>query len=574
MNSALIALVILVLLYLGYRFYGTHIERVVVQPDEAAEVPAIAQRDGVDFEPAKPLMLFGHHFTGISGAGPIVGPILAVAYFGWAAALGWIVLGSIFIGAVHDYLALMISARSEGRSITEVCSRVVSRRASIVFAVFVWLGMLLVIAVFANLAARTLVAVPQVVWPNLALCPIAMLLGWAVYKRGVSLVWGSIVAFALLIGSMVLGYYRPLTLPDSMGDPQTVWYIIVMLYCVAAAVAPVWLLLQPRDYMSSTFTFAGILLGFIGLFAAARVIGAENPPAFVGAVSEKGGPIWPMLFILVACAACSGFHALVGSGTTSKQLPNERYGRQIGYGSMILEAAQGMLVALLAAGGLYWVGTHVAPDGSTLVLSEIMAEEGGGWPSVAFIRSFARVVNLGLPFIGFQALVMFAGIALNATLLDTLDTCTRLARFILTENFGKYTWVLQGRWLATLITVVLATVLGLRGGAAKLWPVFGAANQLIAALALLVIAVYLVGVRRPSIYAVIPGIIMLCTTVAALLYQGYGFITAEQSNWLLGLLSFALALLGLYVVAEAVPRFFEQQRAAVQPAETPPGGGS
>ncbi|MGD8239418.1 MAG: carbon starvation CstA family protein, partial [Armatimonadota bacterium] len=526
-------------------------------------------RDGVDFEPARPVMLFGHHFTGISGAGPIVGPILAVAYFGWAAALGWVVLGSIFIGAVHDYLALMVSARSKGRSITEVCSRVISPRASVVFAVFVWLGMLLVIAIFASLAARTLVAVPQVVWPNLALCPVAMLLGWAVYKRGVSLVWGSIAAFALLVGAMVLGYYQPLALPEWMGDPQRAWYIIVMLYCVAASVIPVWLLLQPRDYMSSTFTFAGIILGFVGLFMAMRLIGAENPPAFVGAFSDKGGPIFPMLFILVACGACSGFHSLVGSGTTSKQLPNECCGRQIGYGGMILEAAQGMLVALLAAGGLYWVGTHAAPDGSTLVLSEIMAEEGGGWASVAFVRSFAHVVNLGLPFLGFSAVLMFAGIALNATLLDTLDTCTRLARFVLTENFGKYTWVLQGRWAATIITVALATTLGLMGGAAKLWPVFGASNQLIAALALMVVAVYLVGVRRPSVYAVIPGIIMLCTTVAALVYQGYGFITAEQPNWLLGLLSFALAVLGLYVVAEAVPRFLEQ-RAPVQPTEPPP----
>ncbi|MFQ5811451.1 MAG: carbon starvation protein A, partial [Armatimonadota bacterium] len=516
MNSAFIALGILFLLYLGYRFYGRHIERVVVQPDEGAEVPAVAQRDGVDFEPARPVMLFGHHFTGISGAGPIVGPILAVAYFGWAAALGWVVLGSIFIGAVHDYLALMVSARSRGRSITEVCSRVISPRASVVFAVFVWFGMLLVIAIFASLAARTLVAVPQVVWPNLALCPIAMLLGWAVYKRGVSLVWGSIVAFALLIGSMVLGYHRPLVLPVWLGDPQTAWYLIVMLYCVAAAVIPVWLLLQPRDYMSSTFTLAGIVLGAIGIFTAAQIIGPENPPAFVGAVSDKGGPIWPMLFILVACGACSGFHALVASGTTSKQLPNECCGRQIGYGGMILEAVQAMLVTLLAAGGLYWVGTHAALDGSTLVLSQIMAEEGGSWPSVAFIRSFAQVVTVGLPFLGFQAVLMFAGIALNATLLDTLDTCTRLARFVLTENFGKYSRVLHGRWPATIITVVLAGVLGLVGGAAKLWPVFGAANQLIGGLALLVVAVYLVGVRRPSIYTVVPAIIMLCTTVAAL----------------------------------------------------------
>jgi carbon starvation protein len=444
-----------------------------------------------------------------------------------------------------------------------------------VFAIFVWLAMLLVIAVFADLAAKTLVTVPQVVWPNLALCPVAMLLGWAVYRRGVPLLWGSLGALALLVGSMVLGYYQPLALPGATQDPDsahTIWYIIVMLYCVAASVLPVWLLLQPRDYMSSAFTFAAILIGFVGLFAAARVIGPESPPAFVGAMSAQG-PIWPMLFILVACAACSGFHAIVGSGTTSKQLPDECCGRQIAYGGMILEAAQGMMVTLLAAAGLYWVGTHLAPDGTPLLLSQIMQQEGGGWPSVAFVRSFGRIVNLGLPFLEFQTMVMFAGMALNATLLDTLDACTRLARFILAENFGKYTWLLRGRWATTLITVALATALGLMGGAAKLWPIFGATNQLIAALALMVVAVYLVGVRRPSVYAVIPGVFMLCTTVAALLYQGYGFVTAARPNWLLGPLSFALALLGLYVVSEAVPRFLELQRARVQPAEAPPGGG-
>jgi carbon starvation protein len=556
MNSSVLAVILLALLYLGYRLYGRYLERRVVVPDDQAPVPAIVQRDGVDFEPARPVMLFGHHFTAISGAGPIVGPVLATALFGWGAGLAWILLGSVFIGAVHDYLALVCSTRNRGLSIAQISASVISPRAGVMFSLFVWLAMVLVIAVFSSLAAKTLVAVPQVVWPNLLLCPIAVVVGWAVYRRGVGLLWASLGGAALLAASLVLGYRQPLTLSFAGGAAaqQTVWLVLVLLYCAAAAVLPVWLLLQPRDYFSSAFTFGGLLLGCLALFTAALPIGAENPPPFVGLTSVKG-PLWPMLFILVACGACSGFHGLVASGTTVKQLPSERHALPIGYGSMILEAALAAMVTLMAAAGLYWKGEHSIGTFS-LVIPAITRAEGADWPSVAFVRAFARVVSAGLPFISFPLAMMFAGMSLNATLLDTLDATTRLARFILNESLGPRLAPLRGRWLATLLTVGAAAALALSGGADVLWPVFGAANQLIAALTLTVISLYLLGVRKPSLYAAGPAAFMLSTTVAALLYQAWSFATGAQPNFLLAALSAALALLGLYVAAEAVPRFF------------------
>lgn len=571
MTTASLAALCIVLLSLGYFLYGRFLERRVVQPDDSYPVPALAQRDGVDFEPARPAMLFGHHFTAISGAGPIIGPILATFLFGWGAGLIWILVGSVFIGGVHDYLALMCSSRKQGCSIAQVSSSVLSARAAFVFSLFVWLAMLLIIAVFASLAAKTLVAVPQVVWPNLLLCPIALVIGLAVYKRGLGLLWASLLGLLLLAGSLFLGYHQPLSF-QSLGDAavqKTVWFFLVMLYCVAAAVLPVWLLLQPRDYLSSAFTFGGLLVAFVALFVASMPLGPENAPVFIGLSSSKG-PLWPMLFILVACGACSGFHGLVASGTTVKQLPSERHGLPIGYGSMIVEAALAVQVTLLAAAGLYWVGQHSAA-GVSLVLPEIVKAEGGDWPSVAFARGFANVVSIGLPFISFPVALMFAGMALNATLLDTLDATTRLGRLILSETLGQRLPLLKGRWVSTLVTVGAATALGLSGGADTLWPVFGAANQLIAALILVVVSLYLLGARRPSIYSAIPAAFMLVTTIAALLYQAHGFAFADEPRFGLAALSLALAVLGIYVTAEAAPKLFRMMLSGSRGlAEGPP----
>lgn len=558
LSSALVTGVSLLLLALGYHFYGRFVERRIVEPDEDAEVPAFTLRDGVDYEPGRPLMLFGHHFTNIAGAGPIVGPVIAVVYYGWAATLGWVVLGTIFVGGIHDYLSLMVSARNEGKSISDVAGRLVGRRAALVMALFLWLALILIIAMFAILAANTLISAPAVVIPNAGLLVAAMLIGLAIYKYRQPL-WIVTILGAVLLGALMwAGYLYPIELPASWGSPFVAWFMVLMVYCLLASVLPIWFMEQPRDYLSALLMVFGILLGFVAIFAANAPMQA---PAHVS-VSAAQGPIWPMLFIIVACGAVSGFHALVAGGTTVKQLPSEKDGFVIGFGSMVLEAAQAVSVVAIVAAGLYWAGSHIGPDGKTLLVHELMESKEGGGPAVTFIRGFASLTTAGLPFMSFQIAILIGALVLNATLVDTLDTCTRLGRFVLAEAFGERVAPLRNRWVAAIITLIPAAYLGLSGMGEFLWPVFGAANQLIAALAFLVIAIYLIGIGKPSIYVVVPGIFVLITTIAALCYQSYTLVTAPEPNYELAAICVVLIVLAAYVSAEAVPRMRQVVAAA------------
>ncbi len=550
MNSAVLTAGAIVLLALGYYFYGRFIERRCIQPDEGRQTPAFALRDGVDYEPARPLMLFGHHFTNIAGAGPIVGPVIAVAYFGWAATLGWIILGSILIGGVHDYLSLMISARNEGKSISDIAGRLIGKRAAVVLGAFLWLALILIIAMFGILAAKTLIEVPSVVVPNAGLLVVAMFIGLAIYRWRHPLWVITIVGLVLMGILLAAGELWPLTLPEAWGDSFVIWFMVLMVYGLVTAVLPIWFLEQPRDYLSSMITYGGIGLGVIAIFATNAPLTA---PPHITLMSAKQGPLWPMLFIIVACGAVSGFHSLVAGGTTVKQLANERQGLAIAYGSMMLEAVQAVSVTLLVAAGLYWVGTHIGPDGKSLVIEDLMTAEGGG-PATVFIRGFASLTSRGLPFISFSGALLFGAIVLNATLLDTLDACTRLGRFVLAEAFGDHIPIMQNRWVGSLITIAAASYLGLSGAGKFLWPVFGAANQLIAALTLLIVGIYLVGMARPSLYAIVPGIFVLVTTIAALLYQTWGFLLGKSPNFVLGIICLVLAGLAIYVATEALPR--------------------
>jgi len=267
MNSAVLTAGAIVLLALGYYFYGRFIERRCVQPDEDRQTPAFALRDGVDYEPARPLMLFGHHFTNIAGAGPIVGPVIAVAYFGWAATLGWIILGSILIGGVHDYLSLMISARNEGKSISDIAGRLIGKRAAVVLGAFLWLALILIIAMFGILAAKTLIEVPSVVVPNAGLLVVAMFIGVAIYRWRHPLWVITMVGLVLMGILLAAGELWPLTLPEAWGDSFVIWFMVLMVYGLVTAVLPIWFLEQPRDYLSSMITYGGIGLGVIAIFA-------------------------------------------------------------------------------------------------------------------------------------------------------------------------------------------------------------------------------------------------------------------------------------------------------------------
>lgn len=541
-------MILLLWLFAGYKIYGSWIERQLVLPDDSVPTPAHELRDGVDYSPAKTPLLFGHHFSSIAGAGPIVGPLLGVLYFGWLAAALWIALGSIFIGAVHDYLALMASVRNQGKSIAEITERSLGRRSRVIFSVFLWLALVLVVAVFAVITTNTFISKPEIVIPTFGLVFVAMLFGWMVHHRGVPLSLGTLLSLGLIAVLLYLGDNLPIELPQTvMGlSAFTFWFIILMIYALIASILPVWFLLQPRDYLSSWLLFLGLGLGYLGLAFAHPQL---NAPAFVGFTSREG-PLWPMLFVIIACGAISGFHSLVAGGTTSKQLDRESKGKQIGYGAMVVEAMLAALVITIAAGALKW---DPAGGRSEFGLQWLMGE--GGGPIVAFATGFGRMTS-AVPGFTFVVGIYFGMIMLNAFVITTLDTATRLGRFVLTELVGRKLPAFNNRWLATVVTIIFVVYFGAGGGYKVIWPVFGAANQLVAALALTVISAYLVGVRRPRLYTVLPAIFMGLTTVGALVYQGYNFFS--QSLYVLGITSLVLILLALFIISEARGVFFRR----------------
>lgn len=550
MNSALVAAFTIVWLAVGYLVYGRFIRRKLVSPDDSIPTPANSKFDNVDFKPANPMVLFGHHFSSIAGAGPIIGPIVAVAFFGWGVSLIWILVAVVFMGAVHDYLALMVSVRNDGRSIPDVAKDVVGNRSSVLFEAFVVVTLILVVAAFIDVAALSYVAKPEIVMASLGLIPLAMAFGVAIHKVKVNLVVATVSALGGLIGLIYLGYLFPIALHDidktmfpdavavlslglSVPVAMNVWYLVLALYGLAASVLPVWFLLQPRDYIANWILIFGMLLGFVGLFVSHPPINAEF---FTHAVTANG-PVWPMLFIVIACGAISGFHSIVASGTTAKQLAREGHGLMIGYGSMLTEGALAVLALLAVGAGLAWTD-----------LDKLVVQPGGAGAIVAFGKGYGMFTD---PLIGVTAGVFFGVTMINAFVMTTLDTSVRLTRFIVVEMFGEKAKILSNRWVASLACVVPAYVLLISGAKSQLWPMFASANQLVAVLTLIVVSAYLVGRGRPVWYTLIPAIILLVTTEAALVYQSWQFLVGydptKGPNVVLAVVAMVLIVLAAIV---------------------------
>ena len=563
-NSLFLAAVTVVWLVLAYRLYGKFLERRVVGPSETP-TPAHTQQDGVDYYPAKPVVLFGHHFASIAGAGPILGPILALMAFGWLPTALWILIGVVLIGAVHDYLALMISVRNRGCSLPDVARKAISGPARVLFLIFVWIGLVLVITCFCGAAMKTFVAAPQIVVPTFSLMLIAVLFGFLNYKVRLNTAINTLIALGLLVFVLWLGFKVPVRLDGKPFylDPKyvpTVWMAILLLYGVVASVLPVWVLLQPRDYIATWILVAGMLLGFGGIV---WVHPQMDVPAILGTMSQvKGaeGPIWPMLFILVACGAVSGFHCLVAGGTTSKQLASERHGLVIGYGSMLTEGALAILALIAVAAGLKYVPGQPLEGGP-------LGAFGRGFATLAqpFLAPLERLLGTeGAGAAGAVSLGVIVGTTMvNAFVMTTLDTSVRLTRFITTELVSPVLGVFRNRFVATLAAVVPAALLLLQGSAfGSLWPIFGSANQLIAAIALMVASAYLLKRGKPVVYTLIPAVFMLVTTMAALVCLArHHLFVAEKPNYTLGItaivlfvLALVLAIQGLLVRRKPVPQ--------------------
>ena len=536
MSATLILIGALAWFTLGYRFYGKRVaEAFGIDPER--KTPAEARNDGVDFVPAKNwLVLFGHHFSSICGAGPIIGPALAVAYWGWAPSLIWILIGSVLMGAVADFTSLFVSVRSDGQSVPEIARPEISPRARALFSWFIFLALILVLAVFAIFAARTFIRAADTVVPSFGLIPVAVLTGHLLYRTQVSNNIATIIGLLLLLLFLVLGSAFPVQLPTFLGmSAETQWILILLAYCTIASVTPVQTLLQPRDYLASFLLFAAISIGIVSVFISAPTMQAQTVGAFSPDDWPAAGPMWPMLFVTIACGAISGFHSLVSSGTTCKQLATEAHACRIGYGGMLIEGLVGVLVVIC-------VGAALAPS----QVAEILKE---GGPIAAFSEGYGA---LSFPLLGAYGAV-FAVMALNAFILTTLDSATRIGRYLVEELFE-----IDNMYLSTGIVVVAAAALALTGQWAKIWPAFGTSNQLVAGLSLLVGSCWLLHRGRPVMYTLIPACIMLVTTLAAFVYQLVGALTrvakdtgARDPDWFIAAVIVVLIVLALTVTWEA-----------------------
>jgi carbon starvation protein len=523
MNSLFLILISVVLFFVAYVTYGASLAK-KWGIDESIKTPAHRIGDGVDYVPAKAPVLLGHHFSSIAGAGPIVGPISA-AIFGWVPVFLWIVIGSIFFGGVHDMGALFASVRNDGKSIGEVIQITMGNKGKKLFAIFAWLTLLLVVAAFTNIVANTFVSVPAAATSSLLFIALAVVFGFFVYRKGVSLFIGSIVGVAALFACIILGTMFPISLS------KETWMIIMLVYIFIASVTPVWILLQPRDYLNSYLLYAMLIGGLLGIV----VMGPKLELAPVTSFNVGNATLFPILFVTVACGAISGFHSLVGSGTTSKQIDTEKDIRLIGYGSMLIEGVLAV-IAIITAG-------YIGADR----LTELLA---AGGPVNVFSDGLGNFMTaFGLPFATAKS---FVALAISAFALTSLDTATRLARFIFQEFFVKEGEEVsesgfQNRYVSTGITVVLGGSLAFFGWS-KIWPLFGSANQLLAALALLALAVWLKDMGKEYKQVVIPMIFMFAVTLVALVQ----LILANLANYVLLFFAVALFVLALVLIYQAV----------------------
>ncbi len=524
MNGIELILIALVLYLIAYKLYGGFITK-RLEVNNNKETPSHTLYDGVDYVPAKAPVLLGHHFASIAGAGPIVGPVIA-AGFGWLPVYLWVIFGAIFIGGVHDYSSIVASIRHQSKSIGYVIQSYLGVNGKKLFLIFSWATLILVIAVFTIIVADTFTHIPSAGTSSLLFIILAIFFGFAIYRLKTPLWIATIIGVVLLFLSIPAGNLFPIQLDN------LTWQLILLVYIFAASVTPVWILLQPRDYLNSFFLYALMFGGFVGIFFAAPSI---NLPAFSTFSLEKVGYLFPALFVTVACGAISGFHSLVGSGTTAKQLNKETDGKIIGYGGMLIEG-------LLAVLSLVAVASMVNKE-----FLDILVNKG---PVPAFSLGVARFLN-AIPVLNISIPLAqtFTALAVSAFALTSLDTATRLARFMFQEYFEvkdqpEKKSVLQNRFVATGITVAFGAALTFSGQTMSIWPVFGSANQLLAALALLALSVWVANLKKGFLFVLIPMIFMFAVTLTALgmlIYQN--FIINNYPLSIISVLLFTLAVL-------------------------------
>ncbi len=613
MSTLIIAVLSFVGFIVAYNTYGKWLARKIFGLDPEAKVPSQELKDDVDFVPTKKEIIFGHHFTSIAGTGPIVGPAIAV-FWGWLPALLWVVLGSVFIGAVHDFGSLVVSLRNRGQSVGEVAGRMVGPRAKFLFLFVLFMGLTIVLAIFGLVIALIFSYYPESVLSVWIEIPLAVAIGVWIHRRGGNILIPSIIALGIMyIGMAVGAYILPIDLSTWLGIPLlgetylnvvVIWTLVLFVYCFIASVLPVWTLLQPRDFINSHELVLALVLLVLGL-AVAGLSGQANlfasAPAVASDIPPDAPPIWPFLFITIACGAVSGFHCMVSSGTSSKQVESESDAQYVGYGAMLLEGGLAVVVIIACCAGIgmgifnrttdstiaggytfqpilkegstqpvinqdawrtrYATGEEVEnPDGKIIVV-------GGGWASHKLREKVSAFVDGGGNFLASLGIPLKMGIAIMAVLVasfaaTTLDTATRLQRYVIQElaQTAKFK-PLTNRYLATAFALILAAAVALLqgpsgpgSGGMTLWPLFGATNQLLAGLAFMVIVFYLVRRNKPIWFAFLPMVVMLLMPAWAMLHQMFN----PDNGWLFNgnylLFGFGLIVEGLQVwmIAEGI----------------------
>ncbi len=529
MSGILLMLLSLFVFGAAYRYYGQYLSN-KLKIDPSRETPSHTMYDGVDYVPAKTPVLLGHHFASIAGVGPIVGPVIAVS-FGWLPVYAWVLIGAVLIGGVHDFSTIVASIRHNAKSIGQIIESYIGLSGKKLFLLFAWATLILVIAVFTIIVTDTFAAIPSSATSSILFIALAILFGLSIYRYKVPLWIATIIGVMLLFISIYLGYIFPIQFD------KVTWQLLLFVYIFAASVTPVWILLQPRDYLNSYFLYLLIAAGTLGLFFSAPVI---HQPAFAAFEVKNVGFLFPALFVTVACGAISGFHSIVASGTTAKQLNNEKDARVIGYGGMLIEGVLAVL-SLVAVASM-----------NNDMFRETLLNKG---PVTAFSIGVAAFIdNIPLLNIPIDVSTSFVALAVSAFALTTLDTATRLARYSFQEFFeisgktNKNTLV-QNRFVSTFITIVIAGALTFSGQTMAIWPVFGSANQLLAALALLAITVWVSKLNMNINFAFIPMTFMFAVTLTALAMLFYTNLIGN--NYILSFISMLLFVLAVILGLQA-----------------------
>ena len=572
MDSIAIVVVAFAGYVVAYHTYGRYLSRKIFGLDPDREVPAKTHRDGIDYVPTRKQVIFGHHFTSIAGTGPIVGPAIGIIW-GWVPALLWVFVGAVFMGAVHDFGALVVSLRHQGHSMADITGMIMNRRLKIMFFTIVFMALLIVIAIFGLVIAVLFDAYPQAVFPVWMEIPIALVLGWAIGRGRINLTRATMVAVCAMYITVALGHYIPLTIPGIAGIPATgVWTVVLLIYAYIASTLPVTTLLQPRDFINAWQLLVAMALLVLGVFVSAPNMVAPalnlSPP--------EAPPLMPFLFITIACGAISGFHCLVSSGTSSKQVSSETDARLVGYGSMLTESFLATLVIIACGAGLALA--YTGADGEMLTGQAAYSQHYATWTAAkglgskvaAFVVGGANMISsVGLPR---EIAIVVMGVFVASFAGTTLDTATRIQRYVIVELATDFrVKSLQGRHAATAVAVITAAGLAFYNGASGkgallLWPLFGAVNQLLAGLALVVITYYLRQNGRNYIVTLVPALVILVLTSWALVHTlGSLYDQGNIPSLVIGVVALGLEI---WLVIESLLLIVNWRAAAAQPEST------